>query len=428
MSHNISLSLFFKRLRHNYLYFYFFVMILFAARAVNITGSMVYYTGSIISFLIPIILTIILLCKYPISFRCRKLTITLIVISFWFICQYIKYKSLNVSLTFYLYYTILIAYIHIRIYDWKIIRFYEDIVAHLSIFSLIGWGMQIVFPSLIHKLMIFSSSAGTISGSSLLYSAGRDYSEAIIFFRNAGFSWEPGMFASLLLVSIFFNLLLTQMNLNAQKNPKLYVMLLALITTQSTTGFGCCIIIFFLSYVYNYKSKIKWLLAALFIPISIWIYSLPFMGEKINELWVSNRKELVEQYKEKSEYIKSGIALTRFQALSLELYNIEHDPLIGYGRDDNQSYVVQNIFNFGLPNGLLKIFAKYGIPLGIIFYILLFKFSSALSVKYKYKCSYAFFTLYCLISVSYSFIESPIFLSFALFPLFIHKGIHKTLV
>lgn len=421
MNHDISFSIFFRRLRHSYLYFYFFVMILFAARAVNITGSMVYYTGNIVSFLIPIILTIILLRKYPISFKCKELTATLIVISLWFICQFIKYKSLNASLTFYLYYAIFIAYVHIKVYGWKIVRFYEDIVAHLSIFSLIGWGMQIVFPSLINSVMLFSSSAGTISGSSLIYSAGRDYSEAIVFFRNAGFSWEPGMFASLLLIGIFFNLLLTRMNLGIKANKKLYMMLFALITTQSTTGFGCFMIIGSLSYLYSYKSKIKWLLVVLLIPMSTWIYSLPFMGEKINTLWVNDRKELVEQYQEKLEYIKSGIALTRFQALSLELYNIEHDPIIGYGRDDNQSYVVQNIFKFGLPNGVLKVFAKYGIPLGIIFYILLFKFSLMLSIKYRYKCSYAFFVLYCLISVSYSFIESPIFLSFTLFPLFVRK-------
>ena len=383
---------------------------------------MVYYTGNIISFLIPPVLTMILILKYKISFKSTALTAVLCVVSVWFFAQYIKYGDLNISLTFYLYYGIIIAFIHIRIYGRNIIYLYEDIVSHLSFISIIGWIIQIISPKIIHTLMLFPSNAGTIAGSCLLYSEGRDYETSLFFFRNAGFSWEPGMFASLVIVALFFNGIIN--NFSIKNNNKLYVLFIALITTQSTTGYGTLLFISCLIFLYNYKDKYKVLILIVMIPMAICIYSLPFMGNKIEDLWVDNIEETKDRIDNAQNYYDELRALTRFEALAMETYNIQNDPILGYGRDSANSYIEKNLeLSVGLPNGLLKVFAKYGCILGLFFYACLFNYSKWLSKEFKYKGKFLFFIVYCMISVSYSFIEVPIFMTFWLMPILIKRKI-----
>lgn len=419
-SNALSLKRFFRRVFNSYYYFYFFVMVLFAARAVPVTGSMVYYTGNIISFIFPILLTFILLLKYPISFKNRNLNIVICIITFWFLAQYIKYGELNISLTIYLYYGIIIAYIHIRVYGKNIIYLYEDVVAHLSAISLVGWVVQIIAPKLIHLLMIFPSNTGTISGSCLFYSEGRDYETAILFFRNAGFSWEPGMFASLVVIALFFNAFINHFKFKG--NKKFYILLVALATSQSTTGYGVLISLGCIIYLLNYRSQYKFIIAVMIVSMSVAVYNLPIMGEKIKDLWVNDVQETKERLYEVQGYYQEALALTRFESLAMETYNIRHDPILGYGRDNTNSYVEKELkLNVGLPNGLFKVIAKYGCILGLLFYLCLFTSSQWMAREFKYKGTILFFIAYCMISVSYSFVESPIFIAFLFFPLFLKE-------
>lgn len=419
-SNALSLKRFFGRVFNRYYYFYFFVMVLFTARAVPVTGSMVYYTGNFISFIFPVLLTFILLLKYPVSFKNRNFNIVICIITFWFLAQYIKYGELNVSLTIYLYYGIIIAYIHIRVYGKNIIYLYEDVVAHLSAISLVGWVVQIIAPKLIHLLMIFPSNTGTISGSCLFYSEGRDYETAILFFRNAGFSWEPGMFASLVVIALFFNAFINHFKFKG--NKKFYILLAALATSQSTTGYGALILLGCIIYLLNYRSQYKFIIAVVIVSISVAVYNLPIMGEKIKELWVNDVQETKERLYEVQGYYQETLALTRFESLAMETYNIRHDPILGYGRDNTNSYVEKELkLNVGLPNGLFKVIAKYGCILGLLFYLCLFISSQWMAREFKYKGTILFFIAYCMISVSYSFVESPIFIAFLFFPLFLKE-------
>jgi hypothetical protein len=416
-SNKLSLNCFFSKLSQSYYYFYFFIMILWAARAVPITGSMIFFTGNLISFSIPILLTLLLLIKYPITFINKKLGITLGIISIWFFAQYIKYNNLNVSLTFYLYYGIIIAYIHVKIYGKNLIYLYEDIVSHLSAIAIIGWLIQIILPQFIHKLMIFPSNTGTISGSCLLYSEGLDYKTAFIFFRNAGFSWEPGMFASIIIIALLFNIVINHYKI--KNNTKFYTLIIALITTQSTTGYGTFLLLGSIIFLINYRSRYKFILLLIIIPLTINIYKLPIMGDKIESLWVSNINETKDKLETTQEYHQEMRALTRFEALAMEIYNIKNDPILGYGRDNTNSFIERNLkLSVGLPNGILKIFAKYGLVLGLLFYGCLYSSSRWMSKELGYHNPILFFIAYCMISISYSFIETPIFLALTLLSLF----------
>ena len=101
-----------------------------------------------------------------------------------------------------------------------------------------------------------------------------------------------------------------------------------------------------------------------------------------------------------------------------EIINIEHDPLLGYGRNTGKSYFAQRISgNYLLTGGLLKMFGQYGIPLGIILYLILFRSSSALGRDFKIR-KITLFVLFLIILVSYPLFITPVFMAFWFYGIF----------
>lgn len=378
-------------------------------------------SSNYISFLVPTILIIILIHKNNITFKNKRIIIPTLLISLWSLSIFVKYSNTQFYASFYiiLIYNLICAYVIVQSYRWKLFYLIEKVVTQLSFIGLFFWIASNINYNFVYNLMIFKTNE-IISGSNLIYSLTSLNDKGGILLRNSGFSWEPGRYACFIIIAIYINLIRNKMNF--RQNNNLYILLVSLISTQSTTGYVTGIIIYILLYIYNTKRK-NLISIVLFIGLVISISSLPFMGEKIKSLWIKSidKKEIIGNfdYMEYDEKFNNRrLVPQRFEGLYLEALNIENDPILGYGRDASNSFLAR--YNIYPSNGILSVFSIFGI-IGFLFYYGLIKSSSTLTKTLKYKGKIILFILYISISISYNFSTIPIFLSIWLYALFTNK-------
>ncbi len=155
-------------------YLYFFMIVIYAGMASPFTKNMVYYTGQPVGFIIPIIMTIILLIRNPVSFNDTSFLLIIIVITLWQLLQFIKTSYFNASYAFFIYYAIFIAYIIIKVFHFKMFFLYERIVTQLSLIAIIGWLAMIITPNImahfIDAIKIPHSEGGILRGNIIIFS------------------------------------------------------------------------------------------------------------------------------------------------------------------------------------------------------------------------------------------------------------------
>lgn len=407
-------------------YLYLFVMVIYMAQMTPDTGRMVgSLSGNPIPFIIPIVLTIILLFRNPISFDHPKLWYFVGIILCWSIAVCYKFhdfSSSNLSYYIFLFYAIFIAFIHIRVYGRDIFPIYEHIMVVFSTISLILWGIAVIIPGMDSLFHLFPE---TSYGNNVLYLFNwMDPAKSQIYgslIRNAGCSWEPGRFAIMLTPAILTNL--SREGITFQNNKKIIILLLALASTMSTTGYSITILLYFIFWFDTFN--IKNLLAFVFIalPLSISIYSLDFMGGKIqdraNYEGITRERMHGINYNAKEhgdEYLGS---LDRFESAYFEWINFQQEPILGYGRSVEHSWFRQNISkNFFLTGGLVKILSQYGIFIGTLLYLILFYSSIKVSKTCWNQKRFVFAIILLLSSISYPIFSIPIFTVFWLYGLF----------
>lgn len=413
-----------------YEYLYLFIMVIYMAQMTPDTGRMVGGLSGdpIIPLLIPIVLTIILLIRNPISFDHPKLWYLVGIMLCWSIAVCYKFhdfSSANLSYYFFLIYAIFIAFIHIRVYGRDIFPIYEHIMVVFSTISLILWGLAVIIPGIGSLFHLFPE---TSYGNNILYlfnwmdpEKGQIYGSLI---RDAGCSWEPGRFAIMLLPAILINL--SREGITFLNNKKIIILLLALATTMSTTGYSIAILLYFIFWFdsFNVKNILVFLFIAL--PLSISIFSLDFMGGKIQdkanyEGITRERMHDINYHAQESgeKYIGS---LDRFESAYFEWINFQHEPLVGYGRNSDFSWFRQSISkNFVLTGGAVKILSQYGIFVGLLLYIIFFFSSFKISKTCWNQKKFAFAIMLILASISYPIFCIPVFTAFWLYGLFCYE-------
>ena len=415
--------------RFDYLYF-LIIVVVYAGMALPYAKNMFKPKGEIMAAIIPYTLTATLLIKHKVSFFNRRLLIVTGIYIFWCFLQILKYNKLYdgffLSIT-----SIYLGYSFIVIYGIRMFYLYERILIAFSIIAIVCWFFQLLVPAMMTSFMKATSlynypKASTILANNIFFSLS-DYvrdSRGGYFPRNAGFSWEPGRYACMVIMAMFFNLIRTKFTI--KKNRGLLILSIALISTQSTTGLGCLMLLF-LFYGLNVSVKFRPIIFIIVvIPVVGAIFLLPFMGDKISELWFN--EESINQIEHSVKYLhnseKDIIVPQRFTALALEMLNIWDSPLLGYGVDSYNSYVKSTMSPLiSLPGGLLKIVSQYGIPLSLLVYFQLYKTSKYFSKLYNYKGGWVLFALFALLSLSYPFWFVPFFSSIWMLQLFYKKNI-----
>ena len=408
-------------------YIYFLVMIIYMAQATSYTSRMVggLTARPLFPFLLPILLTIILLDRNKISFSHNGLSKILFIISIWTGCIIYKeslYSDKELSYYFFLFYAIIIAYIHVRVFGNKLFPLYEKIMVQMCVIALGLWLFAVLVPS---SASLFRSFPEVNYGRNVFFiftwmdPARGQVENGII--RNAGFSWEPGRFAIMVLLAIYCNLL--RNGIKFKKNRSGVILLLTMVSTQSTTGYIGTLALYAFWGLKNFNMGYILGITFLILPIAYYVSQLSFMKEKIErqldldfELEKLDKTiDYVNEVKQRNEYIAS---VGRFQAIYYEAQNIKEDPILGYGISPRNSYFSTHISsNFVLTGAILKIFGQYGIPLGLFFYLLLYKSSARIGREHGVNKG-ALFVIFLISCVSYPLFLIPVFTTFWLYGLF----------
>lgn len=402
-------------------------MIIYMAQATPETSRMVAsLSGNPIPFLIPIVLTFILCRKNPITFNNKKLFIVIILYLIWTICSLVKYgiyTTEELSYHFFMIYAIIIAYIHNKVFGYKIVPIYENIMVFLCKIAIWLWAISVLVPA---SSFIFRLFPETTYGNSILYlftwmdpAKGQVYSGIL---RNAGCSWEPGRFAIMVTLAMFCNL--CQNGVKFKKNKNIWWLIIALITTQSTTGFASALILYTIFLIKKFNLKYIFILVMVMVPIIYGLFQLDFMGDKITDR-LTNAQDVSRLY-EQFDYYNANEdegtylgSIDRFEAMTFEWMNFIHDPILGYGRNSKHSFFYTDITtNYVLANGLVKILSNYGFLLGLFFFFILIKSSINLAKDSYEKRTLGLFSVLCLSAISYQILSIPIFTTFWFYGIF----------
>lgn len=410
-------------------YFFFFVVVIYAAMAVPATKSMMRPEGGgLFAYILPWGLCAIIVLKHSIKFNNKKLIYTLSLYIVWVILQTINTGVFYTGSIMFLG-NILIAYILIQVFDLRMFFLYEKTVVIMATVSIIFWILQVFIPGPFTNFMLATSihefpSGGTIMANNIFFSLS-DYARGIheghIIPRNSGFSWEPGRYSSMLVFAIYFNVIRTKFTL--KNNRSILILIIALLTTQSTTGFSAFLLVL-LFFVLNKGLKVR-ILSTIFIliPISISAFMLPFMGDKISQFWFNEdslykHQEVAEYYMAEND-LSVKIVPQRFDSMAYHFMNIKDSPLIGYGIDPANSYVHRQISPLISPTGgIVRLISQFGIVIGFLGFYFLYRSSEYFSKRYEYKGQWWLLSLFLLLSISYSFWNVPIFMSLWMFTLF----------
>jgi hypothetical protein len=266
----------------------------------------------------------------------------------------------------------LICYMVLEITKERFHITFVNFVYFLALFSLLFYPTQFFPPlqefikntlgSLITPLGTADYPEGFRSKTLIFFTYMHNYGQEIvpgIMPRNCGAFWEPGMFAVFLNLALMINLFINHAVIFSRKN---IVLILVIITTFSTTGFIVLFLIV-LSKFFFQKDLIKIFLS---FPIALsffffsytYVWSADFMQEKI-ESNISTRGENKN---------------SRFGAAVYHFTRLKEFPLAGVsmkvGTEENIITLTERDVT---ANGLSLVFFVYGIPFGVLYYIIFYK-------------------------------------------------------
>ena len=328
---------------------------------------------------------------------------------------------------------IITGYFIARVYRETIVKRIVKTVYVLSVVALFMWIVELcVGIDVMQFLAPFENSWGDGGGSFLVFNVQpSDYKGTFMgsFVRNPGFAWEPGRFASLIVIAFACNtiwsrgksVLLSKYNI---------VFLLALITTFSTTGYVAILVVFAINLIFSSRINIvkRAVLCLSLVAIAVFTARLPFVSEKIldksdEDSYFTENEQLIGMIDTSDEMS----TVDRFEGLMLDALNFIEDPVFGYGLDSRSSYVGRTVSeNIVTSNGLVKPFAMYGFPLAIALFIFFFLGTKRMSQAYGHNVNALLFIAVMVVSISYGWLDSPLMLAIVHYGVFSRKSKKKS--
>lgn len=247
------------------------------------------------------------------------------------------------------------------------------VISTLSLISIIGFFFVNIF-----GLNLPYIQTGLIYKSYLLY--GTLPNDAL--FRNAGMFWEPGAYAGVLTLCLALNL----KNLNfywTTNKFHLISIILALLTTQSTTGYLIGFLIFFFHSLTSKSFIRSVILSSIIFFVFFYTYNnTEFLKNKIQNQYA------------KTSYQRTGnFSNSRFGSLIFDWHYISKHPFIGNGFNMKTRYAdhqflfrgtTNDIDIIGSGNGFSNFLASMGIFFIISYFFLLWKTTNTLGNKFSF--------------------------------------------
>ncbi len=230
--------------------------------------------------------------------------------------------------------------------------------------------------------------------------------------RNSGMFWEPGAFAGYIILAIVYLALKNRKFQAGSYVKEVFILLIGLITTQSTTGYLVFGMILIIHSIQTYRLG-KIIIVPFTILILIVVYlNVNFLREKIES-------QLIETTKMDEDDISPG----RFGALKMDWQYIKSQPLIGNGwaletRWRFHPQVKQ--MNIGHGNGMSNIIVIWGIPFFLVWLYCVYRFVNQISRAPL--TAWSSLIIIVLLLQGEQFLYYPVFLSFFFLP-FIYKNV-----
>lgn len=387
-------------------YFVVFVFIVYGANATVFTGAIENWDNPI-GLMLPILSILGLAFIRGVKFN-HKYILLLIGYTIWLAASTLKFGELHPRFFGIYIIKISVAYILISALGCRFFKIYEDILYYLCIIGISFWIVLNLMPTTFIELLRnfeFSNQRpnSNIDFNTIVYTIG-NYVEVpdyilnfggIKIFRNAGYAWEPGVFAAYINLAIFFNLIRNRFKLN--NNKHLWVFIVALASTFSTTGYSLFILLV-LFYLYNQDFvKVFWL-APIVVVSALFILMLPFMYEKI---FYENQWTIEELVYRSAKYNIITFP-QRFQSLQIDFIDFMNHPLIGYGGHGPAAWTAKLGAEITTISGIGELMSQFGI-VGTLFFIISLWLSSKQIIKlFNIRGTIFPFLFVLLYSISYS--------------------------
>ncbi len=312
-----------------------------------------------------------------------------------------------------------VAYCFVRAMRERLLLHLEILISYLSGISLAIWSIEITTSGMISRLLngIFVGMPyNSIIKSYIFFQTFIDEGVESYVPRNSGFAWEPGAFSVLCSLGLMINLY--RFGFRLRGNYRGIILVAALLSSQSTTGYSILAIYMILKLWHDMSSAGRiFVFPGLAAAILIAFTTLPFMQNKVEELWSQDLKELTISASSKWN-ADQPVAAQRFLSFKMDFSDFLNHPWTGYGGEEEQMLVRREALNVVSVSGIGKILARFGF-LGFIFFVWSTIASSMTFSRHFRSRSPALLALFILaVSVSYSLIEHPLFISVWCFAFF----------
>ena len=374
---------------------YFVLIIIFSSRATE------FYTSQIGGIVI-VVLNIMVMYINKVNLR-KELFYAL---GIWLLyCTMVFIR--NDTLTPYFYYRyasyILISYTLIELYKYNIYIIYEKTITYLALISLIFYVILIISPTSIIKIISLLDVSGDMKRSSDMYYNMILYTVEIydgkISLRNYGFVFEPGAYSIFLMLAIHINLMRNGNKIHSNKG--LWVLILSLITTFSTTGYLAFGALSIYIAIKNNDYIKRYIITTMLIILFIYaFYKIEFLYYKIVELFIVSQN--INEIMYNAAYAGETYSAGRFAGLYIGWQDIKQFPLLGRGGITELSFGRTNLISLNIVNGIANIMSQFG-SFGLITYLYaILKSSKELSEKFISSNKYGLVIIILIGSFSFS--------------------------
>lgn len=388
---------------------YFFFVFLLTAQPCNILN--ITDVGNPLTVVITLLFSTLMCirCK-TVNFAWKRLVCISVLMALWGFLQYVLLQQSPSPLIFV---ELFVAFTIFYIYQDDLFERFEKLSVKLATISIFLWIICLVAYEPMYSLAKAIGSPGATESQSIyIFSVPNYIGNRGFLLRNCGYSWEPGRFSCMLIIALWFNILRTNLNF---KDRNFIILTLALISSQSTTGYLIYILMISLYFIFNKKWNPIYLIIGCFAVM--FIMTLPFMREKIESLMFDEEKmELSMQnmeYTARQDAFNGFYVPQRFEGYMYQLVNFEHsNKIIGDGRNFSNFYINKALgFPIVVSEGIINIFIRYGIIIALLMYYSLFRSSLQIGLRFPGRGHFLFFVLFLGLSFSYYLWAAPIFMT-----------------
>ncbi|WP_374951910.1 O-antigen ligase family protein [Mucilaginibacter sp.] len=249
-----------------------------------------------------------------------------------------------------------LAFIICAILKEETIAYMVKVMTHLSVVSFVFFALQLIAPETMFKIF---SAVSVPTGNSL-----PGYTNFLVFtftrgfhdYSNSGFVWEPGAFGCFLVLALMFHFFLNRFRFDGTA----IILIIANITTFSTTNYLGLFVLFILAYRYRVPKLNIWVLVLLPVLIALVVF-VPFLGDKIIDTYKEDMRDLnhLKVLEKFYRHNRMEIPLNRFSSM-WHIINSFGDKLI-LGVSNKYNDTLNKQFTVNISNGIFDFFAKFGI-------------------------------------------------------------------